>query len=348
MLTGMLAVVLKWLAQALVVIVGVWGLFTEPFRVDPETGRKSLGGVGWLKIVLLAVGFGVFVVSDWNESKRAEVESARQEQQIESQARNLDYLRRLLLLQYRLSNLELTLEFPRPVLERFRGRIEGFRGEGVDATQLAYLGSALLAGQTSIRYRNRHEGDLDYWLNRPQGVISTSVDGSSDPWRAFVSALSELFGGLFQIRSGSGRVLVDLLSPAYPIELGFRDGALVVSIPEPGIRLDELSGEVFFVCGQFEHLYTDSPYEVDGEDYEEPEDDERTRRRVARKIGPDRVRLASGDPRVQLDQEFDVNWTPHVVREQADWERDETYGSGQWHSRPYALSPDLSQLGIDE
>jgi hypothetical protein len=338
-------VILKWISQALIVVVGVWGLFSDPYETNARTGRRRLNRTGWIKVMLLAVGFLLFAFTDMHEQKKSLAARERQSQQllmqeqtIINQDKNLDYLRELLLTQHQLSEVEIMLVFPEETILRFIRAIDRFKKirpneANPDQTKLAYIASSC-RGSAVVRYGGRDSGQIEYSLNRPQGFIKGTVSDQEPEWPAFASAFSGLLGERFEIQSETGRVLIDLLSPERPMIIRFQREAVVFNLKNAGIRLDEIKGAVTFVCGKDELLSVEPPLN----------DEEGPRRVEPMRFGPTTIRFRSRDPRVSWDQQITCNWRPVVTREVYELEMDITAEVGEWRSENHAIKAALSAL----
>jgi hypothetical protein len=329
-------VALKWIAQTLMVVVGVWGLFSDPFRTDPETGRRRLTRAGWVKVSVFAIGFLLFAFTDMHERnesiaarQRQADELVAQQETITIQEKNLAYLRELLLTQHQLSEVEIGLTFPQDRMSAFADAIARFRpmDPRLDRTRLTYIATALRGGAV-VRWGGKGSGQIEYSLNRPQGLASGTVSDQAPEWHAFAAAFSALFGERFEIQSESGRVLIDLLSPERPVTIRFQRDAFVFSFKAAGVRFDEIRGAVTFVCGKDTVLF-----ETDDE-----------RRAVPLRICPTGINLRSRDPRVSWDQKIACNWRPQVTEKRYDVSTDVTAEIGEWRSANHAINATLSGL----
>lgn len=349
-----LVVVLKWIAQGLILVVGVWGLLSDPYETDAATGGRRLTRTGWLKVVLLGIGFVLFGVTDVNERAKAQAASIRQseqlamqEQTIDNQERQLRYSQKLLLLQHQVSALDVSLVFPPEIAKRFLEEI--MRGPDrppelrPDATRLAYISTAARLGDVFARYRSRGDGYLDYAINRGQGFTSERIDHERPEWSAFVAAFQGMFGRRFEIRSESGRVLVDLLQPQHQMTVRPNGTEMSLALQSPGIRLDELQGEIVIVCGVTEPLFTETRDE-------EPDPDSEgagSRRPHARNVGPVEIRLRSRDPRVLWDQRIELEWQPFVTRKVELIDPPLVSYRGEWRAGPYRVEADFEGIDVD-
>ncbi|RJX25422.1 MAG: hypothetical protein C4531_17145 [Desulfurivibrio sp.] len=344
-------VLLKWTSQVLIAVVGVWGLVSDPFDTDAASGRRRLNRAGWLKIVLMAIGFLLFALTDANERRAAEAQRQRQEQQIAMQRQTvaaqdtqLAYLRKLILLQYRMSELGLVLEFPKNVMREMWSAIEGYQPKPpqlqADRTQLAYIAAAMRAGTAVVRFDGTGRGELQYSLNRPQGLTGGRITESEPAWAAFDGAFRALFGGRFEMMSESGRTLVDLVNPASRTSVTFGGNAVSFSVREPEVRLDELSGTLSFVCGKDDLLFVMEEAFDGGEE---------AQARMAEKMhfGPVKARLTSKDPRVQWDQKIQLDWRPVISRRIGETDTGRIFELGEWHSGPSPVQATFSRLGFE-
>lgn len=343
-------VLLKWISQALIAVVGVWGLISDPFEKDPATGKRRLNRAGWLKIALLAIGFFLFALTDVDERRSSRAQQERQAHQIEMQRKTVEaqetqlaYLRRLILLQYRMSEIGLLLEFPEPFMNRMRSSIQSYKPKSpqvkIDKTQLAYIATALSVGTAVVRFDGNGHGELQYSLNRHQGPTGGRVSEPDGEWRSFRAAFRALFGERFEIQSESGRTLIDLLNPTSRTEVTFGGNSVSINMRDPEVRLDELNGSLMFVCGKDALLFVIE--DVFG-------GDEKGQPKTPKKIGfgPLKARLTSRDPRVEWNQEIPLEWNPVVLRTVEESE-ERISELGEWHSSPVPVNATFSKLGLE-
>jgi hypothetical protein len=334
-------VALKWISQALIVIVGVWGLFSDPFETDPDSGRRRLTRAGWVKVSVFAVGFLLFAFTDMRERNESLAARERQAQQlsmqektITNQEKNLAYLRELLLSQHQLSEVEIALVFPKDRMRAFAEAVHQFKATrpnqpNPDRTRLAHIATAL-GGSAVVRWGGKGSGQIEYSLNRPQGSVDGTVTDQDPEWHPFASAFSGLFGERFEVQSETGRVLIDLLSPERPVTIRFQRDAVVFNLKGAGIRFDEIRGAVTFVCGKDKLLFVKA--------------DEQARRAEPIRVCPTGINLKSRDPRVSWDQKIACNWRPRVTRKFHDVNTDVTGEFGEWRSANHAIKATLSGL----
>ncbi len=346
-----LIVILRWVAQALIVIVGTWGLLSDPYKTDPETGTRTLTRTGWLKIVLLGIGFLIFAATDINQRDKAKEQSVRQAEQlamqqrtIANQERQLEYSRELLLLQHEISEITVFLEFPQPVWRLFEQEITRF--EGIDgqpqpeSTRVAYISTASRIGSSLVRYGQGGNGYLEYSLNRPQGFVSERVESTRPEWWAFTRAFQAMFGRRFEIRSESGQVLIDLLNPEHHMTIRPNGSRMTLTLRSPGLRLDELEGNISVVLGIAETL------SVEDMDFYDEEDAEELRTNThSPRVGPVSMKLTSMDPRVVWDQAFELNWKPVETQTVEVIDPPMIAHVGEWQAGPYPI--DAEFVGIE-
>jgi len=338
---------LKWLSQALLVVVGIWSLLSNPYETDPQTGRKRLTRNGWMKVALLAVGFVLFTFTELDQRRSARMASQRQAEQvkiqretIQKQEQSLAYLRQVLLQQHQISELEMTLSFPEQTLRRFGELIlesekqKKRTAAKSDPTKLADIGTACSAGNVIVRYGAEGRGQLDYDIYRPMGLVVARVTEADPEWEPFVSAFRSLFGDRLEVISDAGRVLVDLFNPERSLRIQFRRGAIMVAIRSPGIHLDELEGAVSFVCGDTKLVFV-----------QEGSSDSEGRTTQPMGFGPSKIRLTSKDPRVAWDQEIQMSWMPQTTRKIYDVDLDQTAEYGEWRSGPHRVSARFHGIG---
>ena len=344
-------VLLKWISQALIAVVGVWGLISDPFDTDPASGRRRLNRAGWLKVALLAVGIFLFALTDVDERRSSNTQRERQAQQIaiqrktvETQETQLDYLQRLILLQYRMSELGLVLEFPENVMKDMRRSIESHKTNSpqvnADRTQLAYISTAIRVGTAIVRFDGTGRGELQYSLNRPQGLTGGRISEPDAEWTAFDTAFRALFGGRFEIQSESGGTLIDILNPTSRTEVTFARNSVSFSVRDPEVRLDELNGSLSFVCGKDALLFVIE---------DTVDDDEEGQPKTLEKMcfGPIKARLTSKDPRVQWNQEIQLDWNPVISRRFGETDTGRIFELGEWHSSPNPVNATFSKLGLE-
>ena len=350
---GTLIVVLKWISQAMIVVVGVWGLFSDPFKLDSQSGRRTLTNAGWMKVLLLLLGFVIFGISSISEQQSElrkmqaqEEEIARQKQTIDNQERQLRYLRSVLLSQHELSQLEITLTFSPGVMKRFRERIHSYtmerRRERLNESLLAYLETSFRLGTATIEFGEEPlQSKIEYALVRPQGYIAGTLSHADLESAAFQSAYRELFGNAFEIQSLDGRIMLDLLRPGHGSRMRFEQNSLELRISNPGLRMDEMEGRMTVICGRNQDLFR---VEMD---FDEEIDGEEIRTSMRRNCGPDRIHFRSLDPRVAWDQEIELSFEPVInpkLQEYFGPDVEEYLERGTWRSQGHEIQAELRDI----
>jgi hypothetical protein len=65
------------------------------------------------------------------------------------------------------------------------------------------------------------------------------------------------------------------------------------------------------------------------------------------RFGPVKARMVSKDPRVQWDQEVQLDWRPVVRREIGETDTERIFELGEWQSSPIPVNAMLSKLGLE-
>lgn len=196
--------------------------------------------------------------------------------------------------------------------------------------EFAYISTATRFGTVIVRYSGAGRGELQYTLNRPQGLTGGRVCDPDAEWRAFDNAFRKLFGERFEIVSDSGRTLVDVFNPESTMTVRFSKNTVKIDMRDPGIRLDELKGAVRFFCGKDALLHI-----IEG--FTEDDEGERTKTSVPIEFGPQTIWLSSKDPRVEWHQKIPLAWVPVVNRTFQEVDTERTFELGEWHSGPNAI-----------
>jgi hypothetical protein len=264
---------LKWLSQILIVTSGVVALFAETYKTDPVTGRRSLQRAGWLTILAIVVGFLVFGFSDIQERTAAKEAANAQEIQAKNQAREIEYLQNLILMQEKLAGLEVELEFPR---ERLSQSLKPFEG----LPQKAYFSSAARYGSITAVTDEAGRRSLHLQLARPQGMLSLHFDEQSAEWEAFKKALSELCPRSLSLNLTTRVPLLKGIIFPWPSRAAFVGGKVVLGVRNPDIKLVYLKN-------------ASVQMRIEGEDKEK---------------APTRVTIRSLDPGVKLDTAIVPDW----------------------------------------
>jgi hypothetical protein len=283
---------LKWLSQFLLFGCGLWALRSDSYRKDEHSGRRRLTGLGWAKVFLFLISFCFFVVSDIIERRVSQIRAAVQAQTIEMQQKQLDYMRRVFLLQFEVTALKLTWPMDsdsrRDLMlnfEKIRERISGGRDP---ASSLDFLEGALQDGLVHV-IPARH-GKFVMLVETPSGS-KRSFDQQSVAWDVLERSVASAFRGL-RLELESGRVLLDPVFAHWPCELRVTQSRLEFIIPKPGVRYGELENATVFA--------------VTGSGYRD---------------GPQTLRLTALDPAVKLDMRIELQWKP-------DQGGRETFGQG--------------------
>jgi hypothetical protein len=283
-----LVVLLKWAAQLLLFASGVWALLgTESLHKDPTTGRRRLTASGWTRVLLLAVGLALFAAMDYQERNAARVRALLAEQQSRQQQAQIEYLRRLFLMQFELARLRIGWYLDAQSRATIARKLEASAAELRADPYLIYLSGAFLNGEVSVTRAKGDRWQLDVRLMRPLGMHSMRYDQDSLAWRKLEDALVAVFGGC-RLELASGELVADLLGRHWPTEL-HNQRTLDFVIEKPGLALGVLeSAQLVALC----------PPEL---------------QRM-----PGRVHLLSEDTKVRLDQDIELAWGPEALYSYVD------------------------------
>jgi hypothetical protein len=91
--------VLKWLSQVFILVVGVWALFSDTSRADASTGGRKLTRSGWAKVAMLTTGLLLFAFTERRDQIKQQSELKLRDEALVVQKAQLDNLRRLELTQ---------------------------------------------------------------------------------------------------------------------------------------------------------------------------------------------------------------------------------------------------------
>jgi len=289
MTTSVIVVLLKWVAQVLLFASGLWALMgVEASHKDDATGKRRLTGNGWAKVMLLVVGLGLFVASDMQERKTAEQRRKLAERDAYDKAQQVEYLQRLILLQFDLAALEVRWKPDANELAALSAALLDGGASAMDPSEAAYLECALRTGGLSIARTRQGRFRLDVRCYRAQGMFSASYDYGSPQWQRLERALIDAFGGL-RIELESGLLVAEPLGRHWPCEVRVDDGELVFTLERPAIKIGQLDGaRVVLVAAP----------------------DARS--------APQHLRLRSRDANVELDETLDVAWREETLREVED------------------------------
>jgi hypothetical protein len=286
---------LKWLSQVLIVVGGVWALVSDTHERDLATGRRRLTQSGWMKLFILAVGFGLFVLTDVQNRAQQQEAIRIRDQEIKRQNAQLSYLRKLFLLQHELSAVEVSWSLSERDLGDFSQVLLGY-GEQVQAgpelkTNLQYINTAVRNSMRSgnnwlnVRQIGRGRFGLQVLISRPLGMKLTQFSNEQHEWKAFDAAIQRLLGDRFEIEVAPGVVIADLAKKHWPCEFSIVGSTVHFTVERPGVSLGQLEGaRVTYWGGNLE------------------------RARM-----PKRLRLRFKDPKVTLDQQFDLEWEEVVL-----------------------------------
>lgn len=232
---------LKWAAQVLLFASGVWALLgAETFRVDPLSGGRRLTLNGWTKILMLLTGFALFIATDLQERRRSRVALLQAEQQSREQARQLDYLRRLFLLQFEVAGLDFEWELDaatRAMLER-----------ELASPEAAAVRDALLAGKLETRRAGGERWSLHVDVERGGERFARGFEQGGPEWNALERALLALFAGA-RVELAGGELLAEPLGRHWPCRFTASEGRLGFSLERPGVALGAFEDAQLVVVG---------------------------------------------------------------------------------------------------
>ena len=312
--------VVKWLSQILILLAGASALFSDTHKQDPATGRRMLTRSGRIRLSLLVVGLVLFMLTEYKnrvqqrEAIRKEMEAHQeairekeeairereerikwQNETIQKQDVQLKYLRRLFLLQNEVSAVEVSWPLSGKDLTDFSQSLLGY-GQQVKAeselkTNLQYINTAfknsLRSGNNWLNVRQLARGQfgLQVLVSRPLGTKLMQFSEEQPEWKAFDTAIRQLLGDRFEIEAAPGVVFADLARKHWPCELSIDSSVIRFTVEKPGISLGQIEGaNVTFWGGNIN----------------------------ATKM-PKRLRLRFKDPKVALDQQFELKWKEIVL-----------------------------------
>lgn len=286
---------LKWLSQVLIAVGGVWALLSDTHERDLTTGRRRLTQSGWMKLSILAVGFGLFALTEVQNRAQQQEAIRSRDQEIKRQNAQLSYLRKLFLLQHELSAVEVSWPLSERGLTDFSQLLLGY-GEQVKAgpelkTNLQYINTAFRNSMRSgnnwlnVRQIARGRFGLQVLVSRPLGMKLMQFSDEQHEWKAFDAAIQQLLGDRFEIEVAPGVVIADLAKKHWPCEFSIDGSTLHFTVEKPGVSLGQLEGaSVTFWGGNLESARM-----------------------------PKRLRLRFKDPKVTLDQQFELKWEEVVL-----------------------------------
>lgn len=233
----------------------------------------------------------------------------------------LEYLRRLVLLQHDLSAIEIAW---RPLAGVLDGFVDSLRAAYADAattgavavapsTDFAYLVTAVRHGEVTLRRDPSGGSSLSVRLSRPQGMLRRRLRSDGPETRAFLRALPALRADRFTIELSSGLALANLEERDLPTEIRLGPDSLTLVLEPPGLRL-----------GLLEHARVS--FRSDG---------------LPPPDLPREIVLRSRDSRLLLEQHLVAAW--HTVRTDCVQSADEMTDCGTVSvAGPYALAAALS------
>jgi hypothetical protein len=282
----------KWLSQALILLGGVWAIFSPERELVPR--RLGLTYSGWLKLSILALGFSLFALTELQtQAQQREVTRIKNEE-IRQQKEQLSYLRKLFLLQHELAAVEvswpLTDRDQRAFSESLRGFGKQVKGGPELLGNLQYIDTAfrqsMRAGNwLNVRKLARGQFGLQVLVSRPLGMRLVQFSEDEPEWKAFDAAMRGFFGDRFEIEIAPGIVVADLARRHWPCELSVKRSMIHFTIEKPGISLGQLDGASLTFWGG----------NVDAS-------------RV-----PKEVRIVCRDPKVLCDQKFELRWEAVIL-----------------------------------
>lgn len=99
---------LKGLSQVLILVGGIWALLSDTYEIKPTSGRRQLTRGSWMKVSILAVGFILFVMTEFQNHSRHKADIKWRDDELEDRKMQIEYLRRLFLLQHEISGIEVS------------------------------------------------------------------------------------------------------------------------------------------------------------------------------------------------------------------------------------------------
>ncbi len=260
---------------------------------------KRLLPRGWLSLALLGCTLIVGVAKELYSHDRASREARRSKAEQDALSRALkierENGRKLLLFQHNLAAVEISWHLSdRDLLDLSRhltAEQDKARASPDVQTNLEYIKKALLLSMRSnsnwlnVRQVTRGRVAREILISRPFGTRLAHYPDDQPEWRSFDAALRRLIGDRFEIEIGPGVSLVDLAHKHWPCELKIEGGVIRFSIEKPGARLGNLENATATFWGG----------------------------NAAIGRLPRNVALLSRDPRVHLDQHFELEWSEVVL-----------------------------------
>jgi hypothetical protein len=310
-------VILKWFSPALILVGGLWALLTETTLTDP-LGRRRLTGSGWMKVLVLVVGFMLFTATELEDSSRRREQVAMRDAQIAKQNEELEYLRRLFLLQHELSAVEVSWPLRDQDYHRFGSIVNGKQPLLDISDASIYVERAFQYGRIeAVPAATTGRARLDVALLRPQGLYTHRFTPDQLEWKSFEAAIHGLLGNRFQIEIAPGVLLADLVGKHWPCQVTITNHRIAFMIDRPGVGLAHLEkASATFLGGDLQ-----------------PE------------AMPTAVRIRSLDPRVTWNQEFTLAWRVEVIEH---FQASEEYGADYTRLKagPYPTSLSLLNMPV--
>jgi hypothetical protein len=312
---------LKWLSQILILVGGVWALFSDTHERDPTTGRRNLTRSGWLKLSIFGIGFALFALTERQSEMQHHEASRIQEEQIKQQKHQLDILQELFLLQREVSAVDVSWPLSAKDQTVFSESLLGYRDQSSSVspelkTNLQYIDAAF---RNSMRPHNnwlnvreiaRGRFGLQVLVSRhaPPKLVQFSED--QPDWKVFASAIGRLLGDRFEIDLAPGVVIADLAKKHWPCALSIGDCTIHFTVEKPGVRLGQLEGASVTLWAAVN--------------------------RTAQLLK--RLHLLLKDPRVEGDQQFELDWTEVVLFSAKDEEEGYEVKYSNLKAGPFPLS----------
>ena len=233
-------VLLKWLAQLLLLATGVWALLgVESLVTDAATGKRRLTTNGWTKVALLIVGFALFAATDAQQKKEARRRELQAGKELEDKDKQLLYLKQVILTQNQLAGVRLEWTLGGEVHRRMRARLDAAAAER-GAGDAAVLAAAFEDGALEVRRISGERWAVHVDVQREGTRFARRYEQPSAEWKAFEEALLDTFGEC-RVELSGGELLAEPLGRHWPCRATVARGATAsFVIDRPGLTLSAL------------------------------------------------------------------------------------------------------------
>jgi hypothetical protein len=304
-----LIITLKWLSQVLILASGVSGLFSDLYKEDEITAKRTLTRSGWIHLAMIVVGFAVFGFTNFAEQREQKKKAADDKALIEIQKGQLQRLHRLDLARVHLAGLRLSVDLDdRKMIQKVRSLfLKAFKQtpglhDVLDEFAPCFANNSINP-KCNLTLQRRQQGDILAVGQSPfdpfseEHPFSFAMPSSKATWSAIEKVVVDEAFKQLEILGQSNTPIVSLKDRSIIQSISLVKGALELVIEGRNLTLDQINDAHIRL-----RAFDPDPGWIDGTYAVNMEGD-----------GPKKIHIQSTDPKVVLDQTFELEWTDDKI-----------------------------------